>query len=172
MTSFTVLIGAPQSHSALRAAALHAAEALLPPTGISDPVEVVDLASFGSALLAADPGEEVTAALGRVRASDVVLVVSPQVHGSYTGLLKVFLDRIPEVGLGHTIAVPMAVVDDLRTGRGVEDDLRVLLSDLGARVIEPGLLLARDELGDPAGVIAAWSEVAAPTLRQATVVSV
>ncbi|WP_067974064.1 NADPH-dependent FMN reductase [Nocardiopsis trehalosi] len=172
MTRITVLVAAPDAHSPLRAAAVRAAEAAAGHTAAPAAPHVVDLAELGPALLAADTGRDVVDALAAVRGSEVLLVASPQVHGSYTGLLKVFLDRLPELGLGHTVAVPMAVVDDLRNGRNIEEDLRVLLADLGAWVVEPGLLLSRGELADPGGVVAAWAEVAAPALREAVAVSV
>ena len=70
------------------------------------------------------------------------------------------------------IALPLAVVDDLRNGYNIESDLRVLLSDLGAWVAEPGLVLATSELAEPLSVVDAWAEVAAPSLRQALAVAV
>ncbi|MUL39990.1 NAD(P)H-dependent oxidoreductase [Streptomonospora sp. PA3] len=186
MTRSTVLVADPEPRSAIRAAAQHASGALaglvgpLGPGGArsaggrggTGPADVVDLAELGPALLAARPGRDVVDAVETVRRSDVLLVASPQAHGSYTGLLKVFLDRLPELGLGHGVAVPMAVVDDLRNGRTIEDDLRVLLADLGAWVVEPGLLLGRSELADPRGVVGAWAEVAAPALGRALAVRV
>ncbi|CAM3832781.1 NAD(P)H-dependent oxidoreductase [Nocardiopsis rhodophaea] len=172
MTRFTVLIADQHPRSAVRAAAVRTAEAISSHTGITDPPNVIDLAELGPALLAADTGADVSAALRGVSESDVLLVASPQAHGSYTGLLKVFLDRLPELGLGRAVAVPMAVVDDLRNGRNIEEDLRVLLSDLGAWVAEPGLLLTRGELADPTSVIEAWAGVSAPALRDAVAVAV
>lgn len=116
--------------------------------------------------------DSVAEALATISATDVLIVATPQVHGSYTGLLKVFLDRLPELGLAHAIALPLAVVDDLRNGYNIESDLRVLLSDLGAWVAEPGLVLATSELDEPRSVVDAWAEVAAPLLRQALAVAV
>ncbi len=48
----------------------------------------------------------------------------------------------------------------------------MLLSDLGAWVAEPGLVLAAAELAEPLSVVDAWAEVAAPSLRQALAVAV
>ncbi|WP_046470745.1 NADPH-dependent FMN reductase [Allosalinactinospora lopnorensis] len=173
MNRFTVLVSAPESHSAVRSAALQAAESIAELTaGSTRPApHVIDLAELGPALLAAQPGRDVADALERVADSDVLLVATPQAHGSYTGLLKVFVDRLPELGLGHAVAVPMAVVADLRNGRNTEDDLRVLLSDLGAWVAEPGLMLSEAELAGPRNVIEAWADVAAQSLRQALAVN-
>ncbi|MBV2362132.1 NADPH-dependent FMN reductase [Streptomonospora nanhaiensis] len=202
MTRFTVLVAAPEPRSAVRGAAVLAADTVAAlvdsrapqaPAGTpgaaaaparpeaasaapaavrAEPTRVVDLAELGPALLAARPGRDVLDALEAVRRSDVLLVASPQAHGSYTGLLKVFLDRLPELGLGHGVAVPVAVVEDLRNGRTIEDDLRVLLADLGAWVVEPGLLISRRELERPLGVVPAWAHVAAPALAQALAVRV
>jgi len=183
MTRFTVLVADPEPQSAVRAAAVQAAEAI---AGLVGPIgavgaggtgrgaehrtDVVDLAELGPALLAARPGRDTVDALETARRSEALLVATPQVHGSYTGLLKVFLDRLPEVGLGHGVAVPMAVVEDLRNGRTVEDDLRLLLADLGAWVVDPGLLMSRSELAKPRRVVGAWAEVAAPALGEALTV--
>ncbi|MEE2038726.1 NAD(P)H-dependent oxidoreductase [Nocardiopsis sp. CT-R113] len=170
MTRFTVLVAAPQSRSSVRDAALRAASEVAARAGVTSTPDVIDLAELGPALLA-ESSEAVDAALDRVRESDVLLVASPQAHGTYTGLLKVFLDRLPELGLGHTVAVPLAVVDDLRNSHGIEEDLRILLADLGAWVAEPGLILADDETGRPDSVVQAWADVAAPGLRQAVSVA-
>ncbi|MES0835497.1 NADPH-dependent FMN reductase [Nocardiopsis tropica] len=170
MTRFTVLVAAPRSRSAVRDAALRAASEVASRAGVSSVPDVIDLAELGPDLLA-ESSEAVDAALETVRRSDVLLVASPQAHGTYTGLLKVFLDRLPELGLGHTVAVPLAVVDDLRNSHGIEEDLRILLADLGAWVAEPGLILADDETGRPDSVVRAWADVAAPGLRQAVSVA-
>lgn len=172
MTRFTVLVAAPHPGSALRAAAVHTADAIAAHAGVAADIDVVDLAELGPALLATTAEDRVADALAAAAAGDVVIVATPQVHGSYAGLLKVFLDRLPELGLSHAIALPLAVVDDLRNGRNIEDDLRVLLSDLGAWVAEPGLLLAGDELAEPRTLIDTWAQVAAPALRQALAVAV
>lgn len=176
MTTFTVLVADPEAHSGIRAAAERAAHTITRAAGTVTDVDlhVVDLAELGPALLASDPASgngAVATALDTVTGTDFLLIATPQVHGGYTGLLKVFLDRLPELGLAQAVAVPMAVVDDLRNGRNVEEDLRVVLSELGARVLEPGLLLARSELGEPHQVIGAWAEIAAPVLRQAATVA-
>lgn len=172
MIRFTVLVADPRPGSAVRATALRAADTISARSGVDADTRVVDLAELGSELLAADTGGAVAQALEQVRRSDVLLVASPQAHGTYTGLLKVFLDRLPELGLGHTVAVPLAVVEDLRNGRGIEEDLRVLLANLGAWVAEPGLLLADSEMSEPGRVIEAWADVAASGLREAVSVAV
>ncbi|WP_306366221.1 NADPH-dependent FMN reductase [Nocardiopsis sp. CC223A] len=171
MTRFTVLVAAPRSRASVRSAALAAAAEVAARAGVTEAPEVIDLGDLGPELLS-DSSAAVDGALEKVSESDVLLVASPQAHGTYTGLLKVFLDRLPELGLGHTVAVPLAIVDDLRNSRGIEEDLRVLLADLGAWVAEPGLVLAEDETDRPESVVRAWADVAAPGLRRAVSVAV
>lgn len=170
MTRFTVLVAAPRSRSSVRSAALRAATEVAVRAGVTTTPDVIDLADLGADLLD-DSSTAVSEALEKIGAGDVLLVASPQVHGTYTGLLKVFLDRLPELGLGHTVAIPLAVVEDLRNSHGIEEDLRVLLADLGAWVAEPGLILSSDETGEPESVVRAWADVAAPGLRQAVSVA-
>ncbi|WP_460855842.1 NADPH-dependent FMN reductase [Nocardiopsis coralliicola] len=171
MTRITVLVADLRPDSALAAAAVSAARALTERAGLDGDATAIDLARLGPALLAADTGRDVADAVEGAAASDVLVVATPQVHGSYTGLLKVFLDRLPELGLGRAVAVPVAAVPDLRNGRNIEEDLRVLLSDLGAWVVEPALLLADTELSAPEPVVDAWAEIAAAALGQAVAVS-
>ena len=171
MTRFTVLVAAPRTRSTVYTAALHTASEIADRVGIDSSPEVIDLGELGADLLA-DSSEALEAALEQVAQSDMLLVASPRLHGTYTGLLKVFLDRLPELGLGHAVAVPLAVVEDLRNSSGIEEDLRVLLADLGAWVAEPGLILASDETTDPGRIVRAWADVAAPGLRSAMSVAV
>ena len=170
MTRFTVLVAAPQSRSSVHTAALRAASEVAARVGATSRPDVIDLAELGPDLLS-ESAPSVTDALERVAQSDVLLVASPQAHGTYTGLLKVFLDRLPELGLGHSVAVPLAVVEDLRNSHGIEEDLRILLADLGAWVAEPGLILSSGEAGAPESVVRAWADVAAPGLREAVSVA-
>ncbi|MDS1272213.1 NAD(P)H-dependent oxidoreductase [Lipingzhangella sp. LS1_29] len=169
MSRFTVLGASPDPDSAFTQATRHAAQVLAENSGLDQP-HIVDLAELSPLLLSADPPEAVRAARDAVAASEVVMVASPQVHGSYTGLLKVFLDQLPELALAHAVAVPLAAVADLGSGRGIEEDLRLLLSELGAWVPEPALLLSRPELHTPAAVVAAWAEIVAPQVREALAV--
>ncbi|QVQ54323.1 NAD(P)H-dependent oxidoreductase [Spiractinospora alimapuensis] len=170
MTNLSVLVAHSQPHSALRDAAVDAAGALAADAHLSTTPDVIDLAAFGQALLDPTPNGPVADAVDTVLRSEIIVVASPFAHGTYTGLLKVFLDRLPELALGHAVVVPVAAVPDLRNGHGVEEDLRLVFSDLGAWVAEPGLLLSESELGDPAGVVRAWAAVAAPALNEALAV--
>lgn len=169
MTRLTVLVGAPKPNSVVSAAARHAATALARGSGLTS-AHTVDLAELRFDLLSGENLQALRDARDAVFGSDVLLVASPQTHGTYTGLLKVFLDQLPELGLAHAVAVPLAAVDDPRNGRGIEEDLRLLLSELGAWVTEPALLLAPPELHAPHAVVTAWADIVAPQVREALAV--
>src|SRR5262245_33786703 len=51
-----------------------------------------------------------------VRSAKLLVVASPTYQGSYTGLLKVFLDRFGRCELAGVVAVPVAIAAD-RTHR-------------------------------------------------------
>ncbi|PRY01572.1 NADPH-dependent FMN reductase [Allonocardiopsis opalescens] len=165
MTRFTVLVGAPQPRSATYDAAVLAAGALAEAAGIRPADRVIDLAEFGAGLLAPEPEPGLAEALRAVSASDFVLIATPAAQGTYTGLLKVFVDRLPELGLGGALALPLAVTADPRHAFGIESDLRALLAELGAYVPADGLVLGAAELADAAAPVLAWARAVAPDVK-------
>src|SRR4051795_12536414 len=97
-----VVVGNPKPGSRTRAAAVWLATQLAG----SEPDLVVDLADLGPALLDwSDP--QVAELVAQVGAADLVVFASPTYKGTYTGLLKLFLDRFAG-GTGLSgVAVPL-----------------------------------------------------------------
>ncbi|MEV5891832.1 NADPH-dependent FMN reductase [Nonomuraea fuscirosea] len=151
----------------LGAAELGAAEPNGVP-GAGRSYEVVDLSALGPHLLApgAHPGVEV--ALELVREASVLVVASPTYKGTYTGLLKSFLDRLPPQALAGTAALPLLVMGDARHALAVEVHLRPLLVELGASVPTPGLAFLESEFPRLEEVVAAWADRIAPQVRAIT----
>jgi FMN reductase len=90
-----------------------------------------------------------------VTAADLVVVASPTYKGSYTGLLKAFIDQFPRTGLTGVTAVPL-MVGVLAHHTDVHDRLLgPLLGELEATVL-PGLFFLEEELADPDRVIDGW----------------
>ena len=83
-------------------------------------------------------------------ASDVVIVASPTYKATYTGLLKVFLDRFPHQGLGGVTAIPLMLGAADTHALAVEHGLRPLLVELGASVPTRGLFVLDSEHADAA----------------------
>ncbi|WP_326628016.1 NAD(P)H-dependent oxidoreductase [Nonomuraea fuscirosea] len=130
--------------------------------------EVVDLSALGPHLLApgAHPGVEV--ALELVREASVLVVASPTYKGTYTGLLKSFLDRLPPQALAGTAALPLLVMGDAKHALAVEVHLRPLLVELGASVPTPGLAFLEADFPRLEEVVAAWTDRIAPQVRAIT----
>ena len=105
-------------------------------------------------------------ALEQVTEADLVLVATPAVKGSYSGLLKVFLDRLPHRALAGAVAFPLLVMGVPQHALAVEVHLRPLLVELGATVPTPGLAVLEPDLGALAQVLRPWAAVVTADRRE------
>ncbi|MEV0203059.1 NADPH-dependent FMN reductase [Nonomuraea sp. NPDC050691] len=160
--SIVTLVGNPREGSRTRAVAVEATRAVARRIGYAVPGVVVDLSALGQHLLSPVPFPGVEAALHRVAASSLLVVASPTYKGTYTGLLKVFLDRLPSGALAGTTALPLLVMGDPAHSLAVEVHLRPLLVELGATVPTPGLALLESQLTDLEERLGAWADRVAP----------
>lgn len=160
-----VVVGNPRAGSRTLGAALAVADALAPVTGDRERV-VVDLATLGAALLDWE-ASEVAALNEAVAGSDLVIVASPTFKATYTGLLKVFLDRYNTNGLAGTVAVPVMTGAAPIHALAPEVSLRPLLVELGASVPARGLFIVESSFDDLPAAIAPWAEAASPLLARA-----
>lgn len=149
--STVVVVGNPRPRSRTHAAAVAVAQGV---TG-EEPDVVLDLADLGAALLDWS-STEVASALEQVVAADLLVVASPTYKATYTGLLKLFLDRVPTGGLTG-VAVPVMLGGDHRHSLAVELHLKPLLAELGASTPTTGLFLLEAE-GAAGSVAQAWLE--------------
>jgi FMN reductase len=150
VTRVTVLTGNPKPQSRTRLAAHRVAEEL---TGRPADVDL-DLATFGAALLAWDD-PDVALAVEQVRSSDLVIVASPTYKGTYTGLLKLFLDRFAAGSLDGVQAVPVMLGGHWRHALAVEAFLKPVLNEIGASTPTSGLYLLDSEWDAP-GALDGW----------------
>jgi len=72
----------------------------------SQGADIIDLADYWDEVLSW-PSEKMDALNARVAVSDVVIFASPTYKATYTGLLKVFLDRYGANRLSGVIAIPL-----------------------------------------------------------------
>lgn len=154
-----VVVGNPKPASRTLSAATHVAREL---SG-AEPDLVVDLATLGSALL--DWGSEsVTELVGEVGRADLVVVASPTYKGTYTGLLKLFLDRFAG-GTGlRGLAVPLLLGAGPAHALAPELTLRPVLTELGATVPGRGLFVLDSRHDDPAAY-EVWLDTTRPVVR-------
>jgi FMN reductase len=100
-----------------------------------------------AALLAADAtAEDVRAAVDKVVAADLVIVSTPIYKAAYSGLLKVFLDLLPQEALRGKTVLPLATGGSLAHLLALEYALKPVLSALGARDILDGVFAADAQL--------------------------
>jgi FMN reductase len=154
-----VVVGNPKPGSRTLSSARHVAREL---SGV-EPDLVVDLAELGPRLLDWSDGE-VGRLVAEVGDADLVVVASPTYKATYTGLLKLFLDRFAG-GTGLTgIAVPLMLGAGPAHALAPEVFLRPLLTELGAVVPVRGLYVLDAQHDDPAAYDA-WLAVARPQVR-------
>ncbi|WP_283135321.1 NADPH-dependent FMN reductase [Rhizohabitans arisaemae] len=159
--SAVVLVGNPRAASRTHRVAAAVAEAVLPGVGF----ETVDLGALGPRLLASEASAAVEDALLQVARARVLVVASPTYKGTYTGLLKVFLDRLPPGALAGTSALPVMVMADPRHASAVEVHLRPLLAELGAAIPARGLAVLESQLDRLDEVVGPWADGLATLLH-------
>jgi FMN reductase len=146
-----VLVGNPRPASRTHTVAVQAAHALAPDAT----PDVIDLTGLAPVLLAPNASAAVEDAVERVASSKLLIVASPTYKGTYTGLLKVFLDRVPS--LAGVTALPLLVMGSPRHALAVEVHLRPLLVELGATVLTPGLAVVESDLEWIEEILAEWA---------------
>jgi FMN reductase len=165
--SIVIVVGNPRPGSRTYGVAVQAAETVARRIGDRTAPEVVDLAALAPRLFAPEASGAVEAALELVAGADVLVVASPTYKGTYTGLLKAFLDRLPGGALASTVALPLLVMGDARHALAVEVHFRPLLVELGATVPTPGLALLESELQELEPVLDRWAARVAPQVAAA-----
>ena len=101
-------------------------------------IRVADLPA--DALLHANfKDEAILAALGQVEAASAVVIASPVYKASYTGILKAFLDLLPQTGLKGKITLPLFIGGTIAHLLSLDYALKPVLSVLGSRNILGGV---------------------------------
>ncbi|MBE7701169.1 NAD(P)H-dependent oxidoreductase [Oerskovia sp. Sa1BUA8] len=161
------LVGNPRPASRTLTAAQAVAARVADDLGLA-PRATIDLADLAAELLA--PAHPRADTARTVAASASVLVVATPVYkGSYTGLLKAFLDLYGPDGLAGVVAVPVVVSGNPAHALAGEVHLRPLLVELGATVPARTLTLVDSRLGEPdlTDALDTWLGHAGGLLRRA-----
>jgi FMN reductase len=158
------LVGNPKPESRTLTVAAAAVQAVIDAADLTGGYQVIDLCRLDRRLLLPEPSPAIEDAIEQVTQADLVVVASPTFKGTYTGLLKVFLDRFPHRALAGTIALPVLVMGAPQHSLAVEVHLRPLLVELGATVPTPGLAVLESQLGHLDAVLDPWAAQVAPAL--------
>jgi FMN reductase len=103
-----------------------------------DRLQVRDLPA--TALLHADFGNAgLAAARERVAGADALVIATPVYKAAYSGVLKAFLDLLPQDGLKGKLVLPLATGGSQSHMLALDYALRPVLSALGARHVLPSI---------------------------------
>lgn len=92
------------------------------------------------ALLLADFGNPaLVSATVQVAQADVIVVATPVYKAAYSGVLKVFLDVLPQTALKGKTVLPLATGGSPNHMLALDYALRPVLQSLGAKTILPGI---------------------------------
>jgi FMN reductase len=83
----------------------------------------------------------IVAAVGLIERADGVIITSPVYKASYSGILKVFLDLLPQLGLGGKVVLPLMTGGTTAHVLAIDYALRPVLLALGALHVVPGLFV-------------------------------
>lgn len=130
--NLVIVTGSPTTHS--RSAWL----AQLAAVQLGDRARQVDTIAVRSlpaeALLTADATHaKIRAALAQIAHADVVIIATPIYKAAYSGLLKAFLDLLPQDGLRGKTVLPLATGGTPAHLLALDYALRPVLTALGAR---------------------------------------
>jgi FMN reductase len=84
---------------------------------------------------------EIAVAIDRLAAASGIVVVTPVYKAAYSGLLKVFLDLLPQFALRKKVIAPFALGGTLAHVLSIDYALRPVLSSLDPQHVVAGLFL-------------------------------
>ncbi|TCC46485.1 NADPH-dependent FMN reductase [Kribbella capetownensis] len=169
--SVVTVVGNPRPGSRTAAAAASVAELLASELGTPYRIdELVDLVTFASAIFEREAVERAAleSAIDLVTSASVLVLATPVYKGSYTGLLKSFLDVLPPQALAGAVVVPVTVSAAPSHKLLADQHLRPVLAELGASVPVPGVILEERDLEDLQVVLSTWIRTNAPIIQATT----
>lgn len=90
--------------------------------------------------------DRIAAALRSVAEANIVIIATPVYKASYSGLLKSFLDLLPQTGFANKAVLPIATGGSSAHLLALDYALRPVLAALGARIVVESLFVADNQL--------------------------
>ncbi|MFC5265609.1 NADPH-dependent FMN reductase [Kribbella qitaiheensis] len=160
--SVVTVVGNPKAASRTAAAAASVAELLASELGTPYRIdELVDLVTFASAIFQGEAASEedreaLDSAIELASSASLLVLATPVYKGSYTGLLKSFLDVLPPQALAGSVVVPVTVSAAPSHKLLADLHLRPVLAELGASVPTPPVALEERDFEDLQLPVSAW----------------
>ena len=163
MPRIAVVVGNPKPASRTLNVATTVADALAAELALNPGHLVVDLAEYASDLF--DWGApRLTELTAQVASAGLIIAASPTYKATYTGLLKLFLDRFGAGSLVGVQAVPLMLGGHWRHALAPEVFLKPVLNEIGASTPTAGLFLLDSEWDAPTA-LDGWLPAALRQLR-------
>ena len=90
--------------------------------------------------------DRIAAALRSVADANIVIIATPVYKASYSGLLKTFLDLLPQTGFANKAVLPIATGGSSAHLLALDYALRPVLAALGARIVVESLFVADSQI--------------------------
>jgi len=143
--SVILLGGSPSPQSSCNRLLQHIGDKLTLHGHPSTRIDVRELPA--QALLRADTCEPgVARAVALVREADAIVIATPVYKASYTGVLKLFLDLLPQDGLAGKLVLPVATGGSQSHVLALDYALRPVLSSMAARFILPSIYATSEQV--------------------------
>ncbi|WP_141505263.1 NADPH-dependent FMN reductase [Paenibacillus luteus] len=138
MANIVIISGSPNASSRLNAITQYVENNLSAKEHTVKVITVVDLpaedlihARFGS--------PAIVEANQVVEGADAVIIASPVYKASYTGVLKTFLDLLPQKGLDGKIITPLFIGGTIAHLLSIDYSLKPVLASMGAKIYAGGV---------------------------------
>ena len=115
---------------------------------VAEAVSVIEVHQLpANDLLSANfASEEIKAANRLVQEADIVVVLTPVYKAAYSGILKTYLDLVPQKGLEGKTILPIAVGGSLHHLLAIDYALKPVLAALGATHILQGVYIVNQAI--------------------------
>ena len=119
---------------------------LLETGGISQEMIQVHQLPAADLITANYASEAIAKEIVKVGEADIVFFLTPIYKGSYTGILKTFIDLLPQKGLENKIVIPVAIGGSIAHLLALEYSLKPVLSILGATTISSPIYIVESQV--------------------------
>lgn len=145
MAKVTIIAGGHSIHSRLTGVLQHVQHHLV---GNGIDVHVIQVHQLPSdALIGADfSNEDIVKAIGIVNDSDGVIVLTPVYKASFSGILKTFLDLLPQKALQGKPVLPLVLGGTYGHLLVIEYALKPIIHQLGATVVHSGVYVVDQQV--------------------------
>ncbi|MBD8033991.1 NADPH-dependent FMN reductase [Solibacillus merdavium] len=90
--------------------------------------------------------EAISKEIVKVGEADIVFFLTPIYKGSFTGILKTFIDLLPQKGLENKTVIPVAIGGSIAHLLALEYSLKPILSILGATTISSPIYIVDSQV--------------------------